>query len=129
MPSISPDRGARISGPTRPTCWPPSPTTISRSGWRGDSLYLGEVSLPPDFDVSQARPEVHRTLAQWQAMGVRRPGGAPLGAPETVASIVRPGGDNGPNLLVTENYRAIMRYNSSLYYATAVTYFSEQIRQ
>ena len=102
---------------------------IARSGWHGDTLYLGEVSLPPGFDVGLAKPDVRRSLAQWEALGVRRPGGGGLGSSDMSAAIVRPGGDDGPNLLVTENYRAIMRYNSSLYYATAVTYLAEQIRR
>ena len=102
---------------------------LVRSGWRGDQLYLGEVVLPPGFDTDQAKPDRPRSLGQWEAMGVRRPGDRPLGTPDMVAAIVRPGGNDGPNLLVTENYRAIMRYNSSLYYATAVTYFAEQIRR
>ena len=51
-------------------------------------------------------------------MGVRSTGAAAL--PPTEASLVMPDGGNGPTLLVYDNFRAIMKWNRSTYFAAAV---------
>jgi membrane-bound lytic murein transglycosylase B len=89
-------------------------------GWKADEDWGCEVTLPPGFDASQADLGIRKPIGEWRALGLRRPVGAALPAAPKDASVVRPGGDGGPAYLVYDNYRAIMKWNRSLYFATAV---------
>jgi lytic murein transglycosylase len=99
---------------------------LSRSGWQSGEPWGAEVRLPAGFDHARADPAVRQTTAQWEAEGVRAPGGQPLptlGA----ASIATPAGARGPAFLAGANFRAILRYNNSVNYALAVALLSQQI--
>ncbi|MBV7430167.1 lytic murein transglycosylase [Acidovorax sp. sif1233] len=99
---------------------------LSRSGWQSGEPWGAEVQLPAAFDHARADPAVRQTSAQWEAEGVRTPGGQPL-PPLGAASIATPAGARGPAFLVGANFRAILRYNNSVNYALAVALLSRQI--
>ena len=42
-------------------------------------------------------------------------------------SVVLPGGEGGPAYLVYDNYRTIMRWNRSFYFATSVGLLADRI--
>ena len=60
-------------------------------------------------------------------MGVRSINAGPLAVRESEASLVRPDGANGPALLVYANFRAIMKWNPSTYFAVSVGYLSDSM--
>ena len=66
-------------------------------------------------------------LSAWRAMGLEPISGE---WPETAekATLVRPGGEGGRAFLTFENYRTILRYNCSNYYAIAVSLLSDRVR-
>ncbi|WP_051881398.1 lytic murein transglycosylase [Parvularcula oceani] len=102
---------------------------LSRSGYRADLPWGFEVVLPEGFDFAQADRSVGRSVAHWQSAGVTRPGGAlsdRIDLNETV-SIILPAGANGPAFLVTDNFRAILRYNNATAYALAVGFLSDAV--
>jgi membrane-bound lytic murein transglycosylase B len=99
---------------------------ISHSGWQPEQPWGTEVSLPPGFDVSRADAEVRQSSAQWAAVGVRTPEGAPLPA-FADGSILLPAGARGPAFLIGPNFRAILRYNNSTSYALAVSLLAQRI--
>jgi membrane-bound lytic murein transglycosylase B len=43
------------------------------------------------------------------------------------ASLIQPAGKNGPSYLVYQNYRAIMRWNRSHFYALAVCRLADRL--
>jgi membrane-bound lytic murein transglycosylase B len=100
---------------------------LSKSGWKGDSGWGGEVRLPSGFDARLAGMEVRKPLDFWRGMGVQRPDGRGLETAAGDASVVLPGGNEGPALLVTDNYRTILKWNNSVYFASAVGYLADSL--
>lgn len=66
------------------------------------------------------------TVAEWRAMGVIPQ--APIGD-DVMASLFEPDGPAAPGYLVTQNYRVILEYNCSNYYAMSVGLLADEIRQ
>ena len=93
---------------------------LAQSGWRGDETWGREVRLPAGFAAALLGTGVKKSLAQWSRLGVRRADGGPLPRGTLEASILRPGGDQGPSVLVYGNYRVLLKWNSSNYFASAV---------
>jgi membrane-bound lytic murein transglycosylase B len=91
---------------------------IAQLGWRGDQGWGRSVTVPSNFDPRLAGLDIRRPTADWSRMGVRPTDAASL--PATEASLVIPDGGDGPALLVYDNFRAIMKWNRSTYFAAAV---------
>ncbi len=102
---------------------------LARSGWHDDQTWGREVKLPPSFDPSLLGLGVKKPLAEWARLGVRRRDGGKLSDKDIEASLLRPGGDQGPALLVYDNFRTVMKWNSSTYFASAVGYLADSMEQ
>ncbi len=100
---------------------------LSGVGWKSDITWGREVRLPDGFDPALADLKVVKKLSEWQALGVRRADGSGLPKRELPASVVYPGKIGGPAYIVYDNYRALLRWNRSLYFATAVGLLSDKI--
>jgi len=100
---------------------------LSTVGWNDDQTWGREVRLPDGFDSGLAGLEIRKPLSAWQALGVRRMTGGDLPAVDMDASLVLPDGPGGRAFLVYDNYRTIMRWNRSTYFATAVGLLSDRI--
>ena len=100
---------------------------LARVGWRGDQNWGREVKLPPGFDRTAAGADGIKPLAEWQRLGVRRADGGDLPSSETAAALVLPGGDDGPALLAYDNFRAVLKWNNSVFFASAVGYLADSI--
>ena len=100
---------------------------LSQAGWRSGETWGREVRLPAGFDPAQADLKVKKTLDEWQALGLRRANGADLPRASMSGSVVLPGGEEGPAYLVYDNYRTIMRWNRSFYFATSVGLLADRI--
>lgn len=101
---------------------------LSQIGWRGDRTWGREVSLPEGFDLELATMNVKKTLSEWQQLGVRRVNGADLPIVAGMeGSIVLPAGHKGPAFLVYENFRNILVWNRSTYYAIAVGHLADRL--
>jgi membrane-bound lytic murein transglycosylase B len=98
---------------------------LASNGWRGDETWGRRVLLPPNFDVALAGLATRKSLADWRRLGVRRLDGSDLPTRDLTASLVLPDGAEGPAFLVYDNYRAVMRWNNSTYFATAVGYLAD----
>jgi membrane-bound lytic murein transglycosylase B len=85
------------------------------------------VSLPRGFDASLVGLGVRKPVARWAALGLRRADGGRLPAQGIEASLVQPGGPDGPTLLVYPNYRTVLKWNNSNYFASAVGYLADSI--
>jgi membrane-bound lytic murein transglycosylase B len=100
---------------------------LSQLGWKGGETWGHEVQLPPNFDSKLADLGVRKPALEWEGLGVHRMDGGPLPDPARPASVVLPGGEGGPAYLVYDNYRTIMKWNHSTYFATAVGLLADRI--
>jgi len=79
--------------------------------------------------MNQASLKIRKHLQVWQKIGVRRANGGNLPLASMKASIVLPDGKGGPAYLVYDNYRVIMKWNRSTYFATSVGLLADAIAQ
>ena len=100
---------------------------LSGVGWNADITWGREVRLPEGFDPALADIKVVKRLSEWQTLGVRRADGRDLPVRDLPASVVYPGKVGGSAYVVYDNYRALLRWNRSLYFATAVGLLSDKI--
>lgn len=99
---------------------------LSQSGWRPSEPWGVEVRLPASFDYSHAELTVRQDSSAWAAEGVRTMEDQPLPAMQG-ASILTPAGERGPAVMVGNNFRVLLLYNSSTNYALAVSLLAQQI--
>jgi len=94
--------------------------------------------VPTGFDWSQVRnrlvspscPAVHARHSAWKTVGEwRRLGVTPLAnlGDATLASLFQPDGPGTPAWLLTGNYKVILQYNCSNYYALSVGLLADEI--
>ena len=100
---------------------------LAQAGWHAGETWGRRVALPAGFDDELIGLEVTKTLAEWQALGLRRADGSDLPQAAMSGSVVLPGGEEGPAYLVYGNYRTIMRWNRSYYFATSVGLLADRI--
>ena len=116
---------------------------LARNGWRDNHTWGRAVLLPADFAGRHAElmpPEPpsacqralrHHTvklpLGEWQAMGLRRIDGRDLPVRALKTSLVLPARGQGAAFLTYANFRSILRYNCSNYYAIAVGTLADRI--
>jgi membrane-bound lytic murein transglycosylase B len=100
---------------------------LSSSGWRGRESWGHRVVLPADFDVATNAGQPGKTLAAWQALGVRRVDGGVLPAELESASLVLPSGATNQAYLVYANYQVLLKWNRSNYFALTVGQFADQL--
>ncbi|MBV9861670.1 MAG: lytic murein transglycosylase [Alphaproteobacteria bacterium] len=102
---------------------------IAVCGWRGNETWGRDVLVPTNFDPGLAGLDSKRPISEWSRLGVRSIDAGPLPARDIEASLVLPDGPTGPALLVYDNFRAIMRWNKSTYFAAAVGYLADSMGQ
>ena len=108
------------------------------AGWRPGIPWGVGASIPAGFDVDAYRtklvapvcPRVHerhsqwKTVGEWRALGVTPYSSLP---PGTLVSLFQPDGPGTPAWLLTSNYRVILEYNCSNYYAMSVGLLADEI--
>jgi lytic murein transglycosylase len=108
------------------------------AGWRRGQPWGVAASVPAGFDAAALRtrliapqcPAVYarhsawRTIAEWRALGVTPQ--API-ADSAMATLFEPDGRNAQAYLLTGNYRVILEYNCSNYYAMSVGLLADAI--
>ncbi|WP_103729715.1 lytic transglycosylase domain-containing protein [Novosphingobium sp. HII-3] len=108
------------------------------AGWRQGQPWGVRVSVPADFNTAayatklsspsckavHARHSQWKTVAQWRALGV-----APQGTigNDVLVSFFQPDGPGTPAYLLSGNYRVILQYNCSNYYAMSVGLLADEI--
>jgi membrane-bound lytic murein transglycosylase B len=100
---------------------------LARLGWHGDESWGQEVRVPGNIDTGLTGLESRRPLADWSRLGVRAANGGPLGGNGRDASLLVPDGPSGRAILVTDNFRAIMKWNKSVPFAASVGMIADNI--
>ncbi|MBA2651126.1 MAG: lytic murein transglycosylase [Tatlockia sp.] len=98
---------------------------MKKNGWQTGEPWAVQVKLPANFDMKLEGKSTVKPVSEWNAMGVRTENGEPLPNPNLQASIVQPNG--GPVFLAYPNFKMILRYNNSIYYAGAIGYMADKI--
>ena len=102
---------------------------LSKSGYKKDTPWGVEVTLPQDFDFSLAAPGDRRPLVAWASLGVKGVHKSLVGGydPNVRARVIVPAGADGPAFLVFQNFEAILKYNRSTAYALGVGLLSDGV--
>ncbi len=98
-------------------------------GWTADQTWGRQVRLPKSFTQIETDLTTTRPLRDWHILGVRTLDGTPLPQVDQEASLVLPDGKTGRAFLVYSNYRVLMDWNRSTYFATAVGLLADQLGQ
>ena len=98
---------------------------MKKNGWQVGEPWAVHVKLPINFDKKLLGKNITKPTREWQALGVRTEQGLALPYQNLPASLVKPNG--GPVFLAFSNYKMILRYNNSIYYAGAIGYIADKI--
>jgi membrane-bound lytic murein transglycosylase B len=132
LPSSWVDYAVDYDGDGRKDIWDSKPDAFAsianymkKNGWHAEQPWAVLIKLPPHFDARLMGKTTIKTASEWNAMGVRTEDGQPLPYPELMTSIIQPNG--GPVFLAYPNYKMILRYNNSIYYAGSIGYLADKI--
>jgi len=113
---------------------------LQEAGWKPKTPWGVAVTVPADFNrdavksplVSPRCPRVHArlsrwlTVAEWKARGVLI-AGFPAPADDELTMLIEPDGPGMTAYLLTSNYRSILDYNCSNFYAMSVGVLADAI--
>jgi membrane-bound lytic murein transglycosylase B len=115
---------------------------LAKHGWQRGIGWGVTVTVPAGFDRSMVRDLVQPrecarvlskhsrwiTLGEWRKLGMTRADGNPWPADTTLATLVEPDGAGGPAYLTFGNYRTLLDYNCSNFYALSVALLSDALK-
>jgi membrane-bound lytic murein transglycosylase B len=115
---------------------------LQKEGWNGELTWGRQVNLPLNFDATLAIPKntgsrkkwlqawskSEKTLAEWQALGIRRTDGTNLPKVDIKAALVFPDDEKGRAYLAYDNYKSLMHWNLSYYFVSSVGHLSDRIK-
>ncbi|WP_240330684.1 lytic murein transglycosylase [Sphingorhabdus sp. Alg239-R122] len=128
--------------------WSSNPDTLAsianyfvNAGWRPGVPWGVAVRVPASFNANAVRnrtvsprcPRVHarhsewKSMREWRALGV-----VPIGRradDDVLATLLEPDGRGKTAYLLTSNYRVILDYNCSNFYALSVGLLADEIRR
>ncbi len=133
MPTVFLKHAVDADGDGRRDLWNSLPDAMMSAGrflesmnWNGDYRWGREVLLPDNFDYSRADGR-RLPLAKWREMGITDAFGNALAGEPIEAALVVPAGHRGPAFLAYNNFRVIMGWNRSEFYAIAVGHLADRI--
>jgi membrane-bound lytic murein transglycosylase B len=116
---------------------------LKQVGWDDTYDWGLPVTVPAGFDATTVanptEPErcksalrkhsVSKPISEWKRLGFVPNGSKNWPEVESMASLVQPDGPNGPAFLTLPNYRTILNYNCSNYYALSVLLLADAAAQ
>ncbi len=104
---------------------------LATEGWNAGQGWGSEVSLPVAFAKEQAglKNEQVKSVGEWERLGVRLADG--VSAPDRAqrAWIILPDDLDGRAFIVYDNFRTIMHWNRSYYFAISIGKLADAIAQ
>ncbi|MCE9678567.1 lytic murein transglycosylase [Shewanella sp. AS1] len=100
---------------------------LHQLGWVRNERWGREVQLPASYDYKYLGTDDPQPLITWAELGVKKANGQPLATPQMQAALYLPAGHTGPAFLGYDNFKVIMRWNRSEYYAIAVGHLADRI--
>jgi len=104
---------------------------LKNTGWKDDEIWGREVIAPKSIRDNQLGRKYSKPLSYWKRLGVKKADGSELPDVDIQASLIDPDGDDGTRkevYLVYKNFKNIMKWNRSLYFATSVGLLSDKLR-
>lgn len=98
---------------------------MKQNGWKKGEPWAIKVKIPANFDKNLQGKKIVKPVAEWNALGVRTVDGKELPYSHLSSSIIEP--HEGPIFLALPNYKMILKYNNSIYYAGAIGYLADHI--
>jgi len=133
MPTVFLKHAVDADGDGRRDLWNSLPDALMSAGqflqsmgWDGDYRWGREVQLPDNFNFALADGR-RKSLDQWNQLGVTDVTGAPLAQEVIDAALIVPAGHQGPAFLAYHNFKVIMGWNRSEFYAIAVGHLADRI--
>ena len=116
---------------------------FANAGWRAGQPWGFAVNVPGGFSragvsnrlISPRCPRVFarhsgwRTIAEWRALGIMPQAGSWRAGDSALATLIEPDGPGRTAYLLTGNYRVILDYNCSNFYALSVGLLADAIAQ
>lgn len=148
LPSVFLRLGVDADGDGRANIWSSEVDALAsianyldNAGWKHNVPWGVAVRVPAGFDrsaqgtplISPRCPRVHerhskwRTIAEWRRLGVMSEDGRWQIADTELASLLEPDGPGRTAYLLTTNYRTILDYNCSNFYALSVGLLADAI--
>lgn len=94
---------------------------LSTRGWDDNITWGREIRLPQGFDEALIGKDIEKNLEQWKKLGIKKLDGTSLPAKsEMMASVIKPEKSKDRAFLVYSNYKVLLDWNRSLYFATGV---------
>ena len=112
---------------TLPDVFASAANYLHKNGWEDGLRWGREVKLTRPIPESQISLKVSHPLSYWVQSGVATVWGQPLPSLDIQASLVQPDGSSGPTYLVYDNYKVIMDWNRSTYFATSIGLLADAI--
>jgi membrane-bound lytic murein transglycosylase B len=102
---------------------------LAKAGWNDRYTWGRKVHVPEALNGDLVGLNTSRPLPQWQELGVRRADGANLPAAILNASLLSTDEGQGPAYLVYDNFRVLMAWNRSTYFALTVGELADLIER
>jgi len=135
MPSSYHHHAVDYDGDGRRDIWNSVPDVLASiasyladAGWTDRYTWGREVRVPSGFEDGVHGLDLQKPLARWQALGIRRADGRDLPAVPIEASLLRTDDGAGPAYLVYHNFRVLLAWNRSTYFALTVGELSDRLR-
>lgn len=133
MPTTYLEYAVDHDGDGRKDLWTSVPDSLAsaanylrESGWRPGESWGRRVQLPAQLEDRRELARA-RSLPDWQVLGVRRFDGGALPNARLTGSIVLPRRTRNPAFLVYHNYRTILTWNRSTFFALSVGALADRI--
>lgn len=133
MPTVFLKQAVDADGDGRRDLWNSLPDAMMSAGrflksmgWDGEYRWGREVVLPGNFDFSLADGR-RLPLTDWRNMGIKDAFGRPLAQADLKANLIVPAGHSGPAFLAYDNFKVIMGWNRSEFYAIAVGHLADRV--
>jgi len=102
---------------------------LALSGWKKGAPWGREVKVPANIDRQLLGANNTYTLQFWNDKGVRLMDGSAVPFEgEYQVSLIQPDGPGTRAYLVYENYRTLLKWNKSSFFATAVCLLADRIK-
>ena len=104
---------------------------LSTEGWKANQSWGQEVKLPAGFDTGKTglkNNQMH-PASYWKQQGVTQVDGGALASNANRAWIITPDDLQGRAFLVYDNFRTIMRWNRSTYFALSIGMMADAVTQ
>jgi len=134
MPTTFLDYAVDYDGDGRKDVWESLPDAFAsaahylrRAGWNTGQTWGREVQLPQTLTRDKEALSGRKTLAAWQAAGVRKRDGSDLPRANLKGSIVLPSGNPADAYLVYHNFKVLLRWNNSNFFGISVGSLADEL--